>query len=52
MGFPRATRHKTIIGGNLRARCRGGQETETVIACNVLNEMTARGRPGSYAINR
>ena len=45
-------RYKTIIGGSLRVPCRGGQETETVIAYNVLNEMTARGRPDSYAISR
>ena len=45
-------RYKTIIGGSLRARRRGGQETETVIACNVLNKMTAMGRPDSYAISQ
>ncbi len=26
------------------------QEAETLIACNILNGMTARGRPASYAI--
>jgi hypothetical protein len=36
----------------LRARSRPGQATEAVLACNILNQMTQRGRPVSYAIGR
>ncbi len=45
-------RYKSIIGGNLRARSHGGRVTEAVIACNVLNQMTERGRPESYRVGR
>ena len=45
-------RYKSIIGGGLRARSPGGRVTEAVIACNVLNQMTARGRPESYSVGR
>jgi IS5 family transposase len=45
-------RYKSIIGGSLRARSPGGQVTEAVIACNVLNQMTEVGRPESYSIGR
>jgi hypothetical protein len=45
-------RYKSIIGGSLRARSPGGRETEVVIACNVLNQMTEGGRPESYSIGR
>ena len=45
-------RYKAIFGGALRARTPGSQATEAVIACNVLNQMTATGRPESAAIRR
>jgi IS5 family transposase len=45
-------RYKLIIGGSLRARSPAGQGTEAVLACNILNQMTQRGRPASYAIGR
>ena len=40
-------RLKSIVGGRLRARVRGAQETEAVLACNVLNRMRALGWPTS-----
>ena len=43
-------RYKSIIGDRLRARNSKAQEAETLIACNILNVMTALGRPASYAI--
>jgi hypothetical protein len=45
-------RYKAIIGNRLRARAPEGQETEALLACNVLNAMTDMGRPDSYAIGR
>jgi hypothetical protein len=45
-------RYKLIIGESLRARSPAGQATESVLACNILNQMTQRGRPASYAIGR
>ena len=45
-------RYKSIIGDRLRARSPGGRVTEAVIACNILNQMTERGRPESYRIGR
>ncbi len=45
-------RYKSIIGGGLRARTPGGQVAEALLACNVLNQMTERGRPESYSIGR
>ena len=45
-------RYKSIIGDGLRARSPGGQGTESVLACNLLNQMTARGKPVSYGISR
>ncbi len=45
-------RYKSIIGGALRARSSRGQVAETLVACNVLNQMTDLGRPDSYAIGR
>jgi hypothetical protein len=45
-------RYKSIIGHGLHARSPAGQETEAVLACNILNQMTQRGRPASYAIGR
>ncbi len=43
-------RYKSIIGDRLRARHPKAQKAEAVIACNILNGMTALGRPASYAI--
>jgi IS5 family transposase len=45
-------RYKSIIGGALRARSSAGQGTEAVLACNILNQITALGRPVSYGIGR
>ena len=45
-------RYKSMIGDRLRARSRGGRVAETVVACNVLNQMTELGRPESYSIGR
>ena len=45
-------RYKSIIGGGLHARSPGGRVTEVVIACNVLNQMTERGRPESFSVGR
>ncbi|MFT5287412.1 MAG: hypothetical protein ACI8TQ_003597, partial [Planctomycetota bacterium] len=45
-------RYKSIIGDRLRARDPLAQETEAVIACNVLNRMFEMGRPSSVAIPR
>jgi IS5 family transposase len=45
-------RYKSIIGGGLRACSPAGQGTEAVLACNILNQMTALGRPASYGIGR
>ena len=45
-------RYKSIIGDRLRARSRGGRVAESVVACNVLNQMTELGRPESYSIQR
>ena len=45
-------RHESIFGGALRARSPGGQVTEVLVACNVLNQMTDLGRPDSYAVGR
>ena len=44
--------YKLIIGESLRARSRAGQETEAILACNILNQMTQLGRLASYAIGR
>jgi IS5 family transposase len=43
-------RHKTTIGPELRARHPQAQESEAIIACNVLNRMMGLGRPESSAI--
>ena len=44
-------RYKTIIGPRLRGRNPESQEAEAVIACNILNTMTALGRAKSIAID-
>jgi len=43
-------RYKQIVGDRLRARHSDAQETEAVIACNVLNLMLQLGRPKSRAV--
>ena len=43
-------RYKTIIGGRLRSRCKETQETEAMLACNILNKMLAVGRANSVKI--
>ncbi len=43
-------RYKSIIGDRLHARHPKSQEAEALIACNILNRMTALGRSASYAI--
>ena len=45
-------RYKSIIGEALRSRSPEGQAVEVLLACNVLNQMMARGRPVSYSIGR
>ena len=45
-------RYKSVIGAGLRARMPGGQAAEARLACNVLNRMTALGRPESYSIGQ
>ena len=50
---PRVTgrlRAQSILADRLRARTLGAQETEAVIACNILNRMRELGRPASVAI--
>ena len=39
-------RYKSIIGDGLRARSPAGQGSEVVLGCEILNRMTALGRPG------
>jgi hypothetical protein len=43
-------RYKRIIGDRLRAQHRESQKTEALIAVNVMNRMTALGRPKSAKI--
>ena len=45
-------RYTSIIAESLRARSHTGQETEAILACHILNQMTQLGRPASYAIGR
>ena len=45
-------RYKSIIGDGLRARSSAGQGSEAVLGCEILNRMTALGRPVSYRIGR
>ena len=45
-------RYTSIIGDGLRACSPAGRGTEVVLACNILNQMTGRGRPMSYRIGR
>jgi hypothetical protein len=43
-------RLKTILGDRMRSRGEEAQQTEAVIACNILNRLTELRRPESYAI--
>ena len=45
-------RYKSIIGGGLCPRSPAGQGSEVVLGCEILNRMTALGRPVSYRIGR
>ena len=45
-------RYKSIIGDGLRARGPAGQGSEAVLGCEILNRMTALGRPVSYRLGR
>ena len=45
-------RYKSIIGDGLRARSLDRQGSEVVLGCEILNRMTALGRPVSYRIGR
>ena len=45
-------RYKSIIGDGLRARRPAGQGSEVVLGCEILNRMTALGRPVSSRIGR
>ena len=45
-------RYKSIIGDGLRVRSSAGQGSEAVLGCEILNRMTALGRPVSYRIGR
>ena len=44
-------RYKSIIGDSLRARSPAGQGSEVVLGCEILNRMTALGRPVSSRIS-
>ena len=45
-------RYTSIIGDGLRARSSAGQGSEAVLGCEILNRLTALGRPVSYRIGR
>ena len=45
-------RDTPIIGDGLRARSPAGQGSEAVLGCEILNRMTALGRPVSYRLDR
>ena len=45
-------RYTSIIGDGLRARSPAGQGREVVLGCEILNRMTALGRPVSYRIGK
>ena len=45
-------RDTSIIGDGLRARSPAGQGSEAVLGCEILNRMTALGRPVSYRMGR
>ena len=43
-------RYKSIIGDDFRAWSPAGQGSEVILCCEILNRMTAVGRPVSYRI--
>jgi hypothetical protein len=43
--------YKAIVGEGLRARSPAGQRSETVLGCEILNRMTALGRPSPYRVS-
>jgi hypothetical protein len=45
-------RYKSIVGEALRARSAGEPAAEKLLACNLLNQMTAVGPPESYRLGR
>ena len=45
-------RHTSIIGDGLRARSPAGQGSQVVLGCEILNRMTALGRPVSSRLGR
>ena len=45
-------RYTSIIGDGLRAQSPAGQGREVVLGCEILNRMTALGRPMSYRLGR
>ena len=45
-------RYTSMIGEGLRARSPAGQGSEVVLGCEILNRMTALGRPVSYRLDR
>ena len=45
-------RYKSMIGDGLRAPSPAGQGSEVVLGCEILNRMTAVGRPVSYRLDR
>ena len=45
-------RDTSILGEGLRARSPAGQGSEAVLGCEILNRMTALGRPVSYRLDR
>jgi hypothetical protein len=44
-------RYKSIIGSKLRVRHPKSQKSEALMACNILNRMTALGMPKSLAMS-
>lgn len=49
-GTPSSFRYRAIIGDRVDARSSSDQQTEAVVAGNILNRMTELGSPASYAI--
>ena len=45
------SRHKTIFGDKLTARCLESQRPEALLRCAILNRMTALGMPESCLVN-
>ena len=43
-------RYTSIIGGARSARTAAGRQTEALLGCHILNQMTEFGRPASYRI--